>query len=411
MSQLYLTESGHVVPTLGEELTTYRRARKILHLPGTRSPATLYLLARAYAGTDSPLRLAVNDTLLPPLPPGDHLAYRWHKVIVPQELIRPGANTIDLWTDSAAMDAWTLGIEGSHRAPDSFISDDSGQTWRNSQMGYVNVLEGEYVVRLRLVEGEDPPPPPLVREDPEHPRLRHLLTRIPTAAAVPGARMARVSALLSWISTSWQHIDSGIAAQYAPWDAETILSWGRARVGQDGRLPVVMCVHYAVVFVACCDALGIPARCAVFAGGLDGSDGHFTAEVWFDEYGKWIFVDPNADAMVCREGVPLTVNEIQALGPDIGKFVAWGPGSAYQRRYPHIMTFVRDNYVRGQFIKHRSIWARTDFYSHPELTPPGHGSTAYCETSLVWEQRDRESGFGMFPYFGTPEYFDSPPAR
>ena len=46
MSKLYLSENGRVVPTLCEELTTYRRARKLLHLPPTSGPGVLHLLAR-----------------------------------------------------------------------------------------------------------------------------------------------------------------------------------------------------------------------------------------------------------------------------------------------------------------------------------------------------------------------------
>jgi hypothetical protein len=409
VSQLYLTDSGHVIPTLSEELTTYRRARKILHLPGTTHPGTLYVLARAYAGTESPLRVSVNGFELAAIETGDHQAFRWYALSVAPALLKAGANVIELWSDSAAMDAWSLGIEGGQRQPESFVSDDSGGTWRNEKMGYLNVLEGEYMVRLRLTEGEDPPPPAMVWENPDNPRLHHLLGRIPAEAARPGPRMARVRALSTWLSQSWQHIDARIGAQFAPWDAETILAWGRARVGQDGRLPVVMCVHYGAAFVSCCAALGIPARCAVFAGSHDGSDGHFTAEVWFDEYQKWAFVDPNADALFCREGVPLSVSEIQALGPDLGRFAVWGAGSEFQRRYPPILSFVNNNYLRGQFIKHRSLWARTDFFSHPELTPPAHGATAYSETNLVWEQRDREAGFGMFPYFGGSDYFEAAP--
>ena len=33
MSKLYYTESGHSMPNLAEELTTFRRARKVLTLP------------------------------------------------------------------------------------------------------------------------------------------------------------------------------------------------------------------------------------------------------------------------------------------------------------------------------------------------------------------------------------------
>ena len=62
MSKVYYTESGYVLPTLGEELTGYRRARKQLELPGTSAPAALYLLARPYTGSGLPLRISVNGT-------------------------------------------------------------------------------------------------------------------------------------------------------------------------------------------------------------------------------------------------------------------------------------------------------------------------------------------------------------
>ena len=41
MSKLYYTDGGHVVPTMCEEVTTFRRARKALHLPGTSVTGTL----------------------------------------------------------------------------------------------------------------------------------------------------------------------------------------------------------------------------------------------------------------------------------------------------------------------------------------------------------------------------------
>jgi hypothetical protein len=263
---------------------------------------------------------------------------------------------------------------------------------------------------VRLAEGEDPPPPPLVWEDPEHPRLEALRARLPAAALDGGPLIARVRALTGWLSTSWQHTDSGKASQFAPWDAETILSWGRHRIGHDGRLPVVMCVQYGAAMVSCCQAAGIRARCAVFTGAVNGPDGHFATEVWFDDLSKWVFVDPNADALFCRDGVPLSVGEIQtADSGDLAVLVVWGRGSEFQRRYPAIANFAERNYLRGVFVRHRSVWARTDFYSHPEMTPPAHGAMAYCETGLVWEQRDRERGFSMFPFFGDAAYFDAPP--
>ncbi len=409
MSKVHFTESGHVLPTLCEELTAYRRARKVLELPATAAPATLYLLARPYAGSGLPLRISVNGTEIDPLRPTSVQAYTWYEVTLPPTVLKPGPNTFEFWTDAQAMDAWSLAIEGGLPNPGSYLSDDGGEHWRNDKMGYLNILSGEYVVRVRLAEGEDPAPPTFVWEDPHNPRLAHLRQRLPAAALQPWPLMERVRALTHWISTSWQHTDSSKAQQYAPWDAETALSWGRVRTGHDGHVPIVMCVHYGAAFVSGAQAAGFPARAVVSADTLNGYGGHFTTEVWFDEYRKWVLVDPNLDVIFYRGDVPLSVREIQEAGADLGGLIRWGRGSEFQRRYPHIEAFVADNYVRGAWIRSRANWARADFLTRPDLTPPGHGMAAYSETSLVWTADLRSRGFGMFPYFGDRDYFESPP--
>jgi len=276
-------------------------------------------------------------------------------------------------------------------------------------MGYLNLVGAEYAVRVRLDEGHDPKPPRMAWEDPLHPRVMHLRSLIPTQAAEPGPLLARVRVLTAWLSSSWEHTGTDRAAVYAPWDAETILAWGASRTGHAGQLPIAMCVHYAAAFVSSCQALDIPARCAPIWGTLNGSDGHFVAEVWFEQYGKWVMVDPNLDAVLCREGTPLSISEIQRAGGDLEPLVEWGPGTASQRENPRITAWIESNYLRGVCFRHRSIWPRTDFLSRPELAPPSHGWTSYCETGLVWEERDRDRGFGMFQYFAPPAYFDAPP--
>jgi hypothetical protein len=62
MSRLYYSETGHIVPTLCEELTDYRHAKKILDLPGTGRPAKLFLLARSDPGSELPLSISLNGT-------------------------------------------------------------------------------------------------------------------------------------------------------------------------------------------------------------------------------------------------------------------------------------------------------------------------------------------------------------
>jgi hypothetical protein len=324
-------------------------------------------------------------------------------------LLHDGPNVLEFWTDAAAMNAWSLAIEPGHAQPESFASDDGGATWRNERMAYLNAVRGEYVVRVRLDAGDDPPPPAPVWERPTNPRVAHLRQILPAPAAAPGRLMDRVRALTSWLSTSWEHTGSALASQYAPWDAPTILAWGSARAGHAGQRPIAMCVHYAVSFVSACQAAGIAARCAPITGAINGFDGHFVAEVWFDEYGKWVAVDPNVDAVFWRDNTPLSLPEIQGIQGDLGPCVEWGPGSGFQRRNPRLAAWLETTYLPGHCFRHRSVWPRADFLTHPELTPPGHGTTPYCETALVWEARDRARGFGMFPFFAPPSYFVAPP--
>lgn len=407
MSRLYHSEKGHVIPTLGEELTRFRRARKVLELPATAAPAALYLLARPWPDTPEPLRLRVNGVDLSPIAPGA-AGYTWYQVPLAAGSLKPGPNTFELWTEALAMNAWSLALEGGHAQPQSWTSDDGGNTWRNQAMGCLNSERGEYAARVRLAEGQDPPPPALVWEDAQHPRVQALREVIPAPVFQAGSELARVQALSSWLASSWEHTSSGRAAQYTPWDALTILAWGPAQRGHHGQRPIAMCVHYAVALVSCCQALGIPARCAAVTGGINTGDGHFVAEVWLAEHGKWAMVDPNSDAMAWKNGVPLSIPEIQGEGAGLGPLLQWGPGAAFQRGFPHMVDFAENILKRGACFRHRSAWCRADLLSRPELSPPGHGSTAYCETGLVWEVRDAGL-LGMFPHFAGPEYFDRAP--
>ncbi len=410
MSKLYYTESGHGIPTMGEEVTTFRHARKVLDLEPTSNSATLYVLARSYPGTTVPLRIAVNGTETTSAESYSREVYRWHQIEIEPSLLRPGNNTFEFWCDSTAMNAWSLGLEAGHAEPDSYVSDDSGATWRNDHMGYLNVFRCEYIVRLRLAEGEDGPPPPFVWEDSTNPRLESLRRRLPETAGEGGPILDRVRALTTWLASSWEHANSAVAMQFAPWDAETVLDWGAAQRGHNGQRPIVHCVHFSSTFVSCCQAVGIPARGAVFTNHQpDGWFGHFTAEFWSDEHEKWVMVDPQIDALFVDNGEPMSVNEVQAARSELSKYTEFGPGTNEQRKNPRLYDFIDVGYPVGRSFKHRSVWYRSDLLTHPEYSPPAHGAMSYCETGLVWENREKDL-FGMFPYHGDPAYFDSPPS-
>lgn len=420
MSRLYHNESGRVIPSLCEELTRFRRVRVILYLPATGYDATLYLLARPHRAGNNPLHWSVNGIGQEAIRAGEDLHYRWYERTVNSGDLRDGDNTVELWADDSAMTGWSLAMEvgGGHSnsaleaagaSSNSALTDDGGASWRSHRMGYLNAVDGNYCVRMRLEEGRDDPPPDMAWESAGHPRAQSMRDRIPRNIVNGNDRLTRVRALSAWIATSWEHSGSRRGTAYAPWDAETILAWGGSRRGHNGESSITMCVHYAVAFVSACQALGIPARCAALMGTPNSYEGHFVGEVWFDEYRKWVMVDPNIDAILFRNGEPLSIEEIRALNGDLAPYVEWGSGSRFQRTFSHMRDFIRNSLLRGICFRHRSVWPRTDFFSHPELSPPGHGSVSYCETDLVWSEPDRDGGFGMFKYFAPDAYFTAPP--
>ena len=170
MSLLYYTEEGRVIPSLGEDLTRFRHIRKTLDLPATDGTARVWILARCYPDNTAPLRLAVNGTEVVMSVGGERPgAYCWHHVDVDASALRAGANTFQLWTDTSAMDGWSIALEAGHANPGSEVSDDGGQSWRRERMGYLNAVLGEHVLRVRLEEGQDPPPPAGAAESPRTP--------------------------------------------------------------------------------------------------------------------------------------------------------------------------------------------------------------------------------------------------
>ncbi len=411
MSRLYHNESGRVIPAFCEELTRFRRARVILDLPATRSDAVLFVLVRPHRVDGNPLNWSVNGVRQADIDAEPDLHYRWYEGTVKAGDLREGDNVVELWTEDRAMTGWSLALEAGGARSRCALTDDGGTNWRYDRMGYLNAVQGNYCVRVRLQEGRDDPPPEMAWESVDHPRVRSLRDLLPRGARNGSDRYAQVRELSSWLASSWEHSGSARATAYTPWDAETILAWGGSRRGHNGERPIAMCVHYAVAFVSACQALRIPARCAILMGTPNSFEGHFVAEVWFDEYRKWVMVDPNCDAILFRNGQPLSIEEIQALGDRLEPYVEWGRGSRYQRTFAHIRAFIRTSLLRGVCFRHRSVWPRTDFLSHPEFSPPGHGSVSYCETDLVWTEKDVEDGFGMFRYFAPAAYFTAPPDR
>ena len=118
-------------------------------------------------------------------------------------------------------------------------------------------------------------------EDPGHPELRRLVSRLGLDSVVAGARgdFERINRVRHFVSGLWPY--ELPAKEYPEWNANSVLD-RRDRLGAGG-----MCMQYTMVFMQALQALGYTVRHTnVFA--------HETTEVYVDELGKWVQVDPES---------------------------------------------------------------------------------------------------------------------
>lgn len=75
------------------------------------------------------------------------------------------------------------------------------------------------------------------------------------------------------------------------------------------------CAHYAQVFVSAAASLGWVDRELALrrhqGGAKDGSTEHSSTEIWSNQYGKWVMLDPTSNMYLEKDGVPLNAFEIR----------------------------------------------------------------------------------------------------
>jgi len=110
-------------------------------------------------------------------------------------------------------------------------------------------------------------------------------------------------ALRQWVH---QQIPNKYPAIKSRWDAQHILQavWNDPSLG-------FICDAYAATYVSACISVGLNARMIHL--GDENYNGHYATEVWSDEHGKWIFMDPLYDAHYSLGVVPLSAIELHQL--------------------------------------------------------------------------------------------------
>ena len=111
-----------------------------------------------------------------------------------------------------------------------------------------------------------------------------------------GDELEAIARLADWTRHQWedgwnQHsgLHGGELRYCPPWDGLVI----RELASRD--LSLGMCTHYATVFVQAATAIGFVARHNVI-------QGHCVAEVWVNDWQKWVMFDPGGDTDDTRKG-------------------------------------------------------------------------------------------------------------
>ena len=415
MSRLFLSERGRALLSNTEEITRWRWVQKCLDLPPAvaEAGADVWLLLQMYEKNRRPLHVRVGGKALGHIEPDAGLAAFpvWTRLEVPAGRLEGGTNRIELRCDAAAMNAWMLGIEPGHRDPQSFLSTDRGQTWHNENMGVRGVFRGEYVIRLRSHSESlsDDDAPPIVYEDPNHPRVKESLQLVPPEIRNLRDPWKQLRALRTWVARSWGHRAS--ATIYTPWDPWTTLDWAKEDRGQGREGTICMCVHFATLFASLAAALGHKARCVIVTGQLDQPTGHFMAEVWDDRLGRWVLHDANYDVHYV-DGKPLSAVDLATRSHQRRPFHQWVvAGEGMPTGPPRVTDAFKEHFASGKSFRYVGIWSANQYVSDPAAAPPNHGSIAYCESEIVWYSPAGMDLAPMFPYrAGDREYFDRRPS-
>jgi len=115
----------------------------------------------------------------------------------------------------------------------------------------------------------------------------------------------KVVNILNWVHRQWKHNGNNEPEKN---DAISILE--EVKDGKNFR-----CVEYGIVVAACLNSVGLKSRVLALktkdVETTKSGAGHVAAEVFINDLQKWVFIDPQFDAMPVLNGIPLNAVELQ----------------------------------------------------------------------------------------------------
>ncbi len=147
----------------------------------------------------------------------------------------------------------------------------------------------------------------IIMNDVKDPNMVRLREEYELEKVVSGAadEYEKLILLTKWVHDRWNHSGDNKPSKSDPL---TILK--EAEEGKSFR-----CVEYAIVVAGCARALRMPSRVLALKRAdvetAESGAGHVVAEVWLDQFNKWVFADGQMDAIPEEDGVPLNAVEFQ----------------------------------------------------------------------------------------------------
>ncbi len=174
-------------------------------------------------------------------------------------------------------------------------------------------------------------------ENPLHPKLKELRKKYKLDEVIKGcdSEFEKMLKLKSWVAKQWYWHLPGPKSGMIKWDALDIL-----KTDKNGKVKGGFCLHYAIVYMQVLQSFGFNARVVNTNYAVWG--GHEMTEVWSNQFGKWILMDPEYDTYFSdsKTGVPLNALELHNL-------------------------FLKQYYTDNEIID-RNNWSREDFIKRVE---------------------------------------------
>jgi len=214
----------------------------------------------------------------------------------------------------------------------------------------------------------------------DEPRLKILRERWRLEHVIQGGEteFEKIMRLKRWMRQQWENgWDSGVLQFVPHWDAMVVLELA----GQ--KLSLGMCTHYSSTFVQCCLAVGIQARVTIISC-------HCVAEVWSNEFKKWMMMDPGCDAddgrkgtrHFERNGIPMSALELHQafVNDDYDGVVEINDPERFGGELKDNISLYR------QFCATR----RNNFLTSLLPEEPEHGAVSYTYDGHLWYRSDAQ---------------------